>query len=114
MLNDVSNRIHFPTLEEEILTAWEREQTFQRSLQQRADDPAYVFFDGPPFATGLPHYGHLVASTLKDIVPRYWAMRGKRVERRFGWDTHGLPIEMEMEKALDTPSNVMIYKQHLS
>ena len=68
--------------------------------QKRSEENRYVFYDGPPFATGLPHYGHLLASTIKDIVPRYWAMRGYRVERRFGWDTHGLPIEMLMEKEL--------------
>ncbi|MBI2571132.1 MAG: isoleucine--tRNA ligase [Candidatus Schekmanbacteria bacterium] len=90
----------FPDLERQILSLWEKTDAFRRSVDQRAADDAYVFYDGPPFATGLPHYGHLVASTIKDIVPRYWAMRGKRVERRFGWDTHGLPIEMEMEKAL--------------
>ena len=90
----------FPQMEEEILALWERIGAFERQVQGRPADKSYVFYDGPPFATGLPHYGHLVASTLKDIVPRYWAMRGWRVERRFGWDTHGVPIEMEMEKQL--------------
>jgi isoleucyl-tRNA synthetase len=60
----------------------------------------YTFYDGPPFATGLPHYGHLLASTIKDIIPRYWSMKGHHVERRFGWDTHGLPIEHEIDKKL--------------
>ncbi len=60
----------------------------------------YTFYDGPPFATGLPHYGHLLASTIKDIIPRYWSMKGFHVERRFGWDTHGLPIEHEIDKKL--------------
>lgn len=101
----------FPALEEQILAVWDRLDAFRRSVAQRPPESAYVFYDGPPFATGLPHYGHLVASTLKDIVPRYWAMRGHRVERRFGWDTHGLPIEMEMEKALGLsgPSSVRAY-----
>ncbi len=96
----VDPELTFPALEHEILSLWQRIDAFQRSVDQRPESSSYVFYDGPPFATGLPHYGHLVASTLKDIVPRYWAMRGHRVERRFGWDTHGLPVEMEMEKAL--------------
>ncbi len=93
-------KISFPELEEQILKVWHEQDTFRRSVEERPKDREYLFYDGPPFATGLPHYGHLVASTLKDIVPRYWTMRGRRVERRFGWDTHGLPIEMEMEKTL--------------
>jgi isoleucyl-tRNA synthetase len=96
--------------EEEVIALWEKIGAFERQVEQRepSAENHYVFYDGPPFATGLPHYGHLVASTLKDVVPRYWAMRGKRVERRFGWDTHGLPIEMETEKALDLngPSSI--------
>ena len=80
-------------------------------LSLKSTDDNYIFYDGPPFATGLPHYGHLVASTLKDIVPRYWTMRGKRVERRFGWDTHGLPIEMLVEKklGLSGPTSIQEY-----
>ena len=107
----VSSDVDLPALEHEMLALWQRDRTFERSVSQRPESAAYVFYDGPPFATGLPHYGHLVASTLKDIVPRYWAMRGHRVERRFGWDTHGLPIEMEMEKALglNGPTSVRAY-----
>jgi isoleucyl-tRNA synthetase len=107
----VSSEVNLPALEHEILEVWRRDRTFARSVEQRPETSAYVFYDGPPFATGLPHYGHLVASTLKDIVPRYWAMRGHRVERRFGWDTHGLPIEMEMEKTLglNGPTSVRAY-----
>jgi isoleucyl-tRNA synthetase len=96
---NVEPEVDFPALDHAMLSLWARTDAFARSVSQRPETSAYVFYDGPPFATGLPHYGHLVASTLKDIVPRYWAMRGHRVERRFGWDTHGLPIEMEMEKA---------------
>ena len=101
----------FPEIERAIIDLWAKQGAFERSVEQRPTDSAYVFYDGPPFATGLPHYGHLVASTLKDIVPRYWAMRGHRVERRFGWDTHGLPIEMLMEKelGLSGPSSVREY-----
>ena len=90
----------FPRREGDVLEKWAAIDAFRRSVDQRPPDRSYVFYDGPPFATGLPHYGHLVASTIKDVVPRYWAMRGYRVERRFGWDTHGLPIEMLVEKAL--------------
>lgn len=88
--------------EEAILELWDRIDAFNRSISQKKDQglKPYSFYDGPPFATGLPHYGHLVASSIKDTVARYWTMRGHYVERRFGWDTHGLPIEMETEKTL--------------
>ncbi|MBH1989320.1 MAG: isoleucine--tRNA ligase [Myxococcaceae bacterium] len=103
----------FPEQEQAILAFWERISAFQESLERRKGDGTnrYTFYDGPPFATGLPHYGHFVASTLKDVVPRYWTMRGKYVERRFGWDTHGLPIEMETEKTLGLsgPTEIKAY-----
>jgi isoleucyl-tRNA synthetase len=89
----------FPEMEERILEFWEKDGTFQESIDQR--DPGenganeFVFYDGPPFANGLPHYGHLLTGYVKDLIPRYQTMRGKRVERRFGWDTHGLPAELE-------------------
>lgn len=72
--------------------------------------PLYTFYDGPPFATGLPHYGHLLASTIKDIIPRYWSMKGFHVERRFGWDTHGLPIEHEIDKKLGVTGKAAVMK----
>lgn len=93
-----------PALEREVLAHWEADDTFRASVEQRpagengADE--YVFYDGPPFANGLPHYGHLLTGYAKDVVPRYQTMRGKRVERRFGWDTHGLPAELEAERVL--------------
>ena len=96
----VDTQCSFPDEEAKVQDLWEQGQIFERSVKERPEQNRYVFYDGPPFATGLPHYGHLLASTIKDIVPRYWAMRGYRVERRFGWDTHGLPIEMLMEKEL--------------
>jgi len=98
----------FPALELDMLAIWESKDIFKRSLR---GDKEFVFYDGPPFATGLPHYGHLLAGTLKDIVPRYWTMRGYRVERRFGWDTHGLPVEMEIEKklGLNGPADILEY-----
>ena len=107
----ISSNLSFPQLEEKILSLWKERNVFQRSVNERSEEKRYVFYDGPPFATGLPHYGHLVASTLKDIVPRYWTMRGYRVERRFGWDTHGLPIEMLMEKelGLSGPTSIKEY-----
>ncbi len=100
MLDRVSNKVDFPAMEEEILHFWGDRGIFEASIRQRADAPDYIFYDGPPFATGLPHYGHLLAGTIKDIVPRYWTMRGYRVERRFGWDCHGLPIEALAQEQL--------------
>ena len=100
MFKEVSSRVEFPEMEEAVLRLWAEEHTFEKSLTERADAPAYLFYDGPPFATGLPHYGHLLAGTIKDIIPRYQTMRGKRVERRFGWDCHGLPIEALAQEAL--------------
>ncbi len=94
----VSPRVRFPDIESEILSFWNEEGIFDASLKATANSDAYVFYDGPPFATGLPHYGHLLAGTLKDIVPRFWTMRGRYVDRRFGWDCHGLPVENEMER----------------
>ncbi|EJP60715.1 isoleucyl-tRNA synthetase [Beauveria bassiana ARSEF 2860] len=92
--------IDFPKEEEAVLEKWREMDAFHRQLELTADLPRYTFYDGPPFATGLPHFGHLLASTIKDIIPRYWAMKGYHVERRFGWDTHGLPIEHEIDKKL--------------
>ncbi|MEY4184839.1 MAG: isoleucyl-tRNA synthetase [Actinomycetota bacterium] len=94
----------FPQLETEVLAFWEKDDTFVASVEQRPrgtnGDNEYVFYDGPPFANGLPHYGHLLTGFVKDAVPRYQTMRGKRVERRFGWDCHGLPAEAEAERQL--------------
>jgi isoleucyl-tRNA synthetase len=83
----------FPEIEKNILRFWSKNKIFEKSLEKTRDKKAFVFYDGPPFATGLPHYGHLLPGTVKDIIPRYWTMRGFYVERRFGWDCHGLPIE---------------------
>ncbi|MDD2237251.1 MAG: isoleucine--tRNA ligase, partial [Kiritimatiellae bacterium] len=101
MLEPVSNKVSFPEMEEAILTFWEEGRIFEKSLKQREGCREYLFYDGPPFATGLPHYGHLLAGTIKDIVPRYQTMRGCHVRRRFGWDCHGLPVEYEMEQELN-------------
>ncbi|MGV9826229.1 isoleucine--tRNA ligase [Gordonia sp. NPDC003429] len=90
----------FPDVEERVLEFWDADQTFAASIENRADAEEFVFYDGPPFANGLPHYGHLLTGYVKDLVPRYQTMRGKKVERRFGWDTHGLPAELEAERQL--------------
>ncbi|HET6965364.1 MAG TPA: isoleucine--tRNA ligase [Acidimicrobiales bacterium] len=90
----------FPKIEEEVLAAWEAGHTFESSVENRRGAEEYVFYDGPPFANGLPHYGHLLTGFVKDAVPRYQTMKGRLVERRFGWDCHGLPAETEAEKEL--------------
>jgi len=87
-------------MEEKILKFWEENEIFHKSIDQREGQEEFVFYDGPPFATGLPHFGHFVPGTIKDIIPRYQTMKGKRVDRRFGWDCHGLPVEYEIEKNL--------------
>lgn len=101
----VDPRQNFPELERRILDSWEADDTFRRSVDERSAEPGgetneFVFYDGPPFANGLPHYGHLLTGYVKDVVPRYQTMRGRKVDRRFGWDCHGLPAEMETEKQL--------------
>lgn len=101
---EVSPQPKFPEIEERILKYWREQNTFKKSVENRQSgkDGAreFVFYDGPPFANGLPHYGHLLTGYVKDVVPRFQSMRGRRVERRFGWDCHGLPAEMEVEKEL--------------
>jgi len=90
----------FPSIEHDVLAYWAQHDTFQRSIDQREGCEEWVFYDGPPFANGLPHYGHLLTGYAKDIFPRFHTMRGKQVHRRFGWDTHGLPAELEAERQL--------------
>ncbi|MBU1033101.1 isoleucine--tRNA ligase [Patescibacteria group bacterium] len=105
-----SNRPDYPKIEEEVAVFWEKERIFERSIEERSENKTYAFYDGPPFATGLPHYGHLLQSALKDAVPRYWTMKGYRVQRRWGWDCHGLPIENLVEKDLKLGSKRDIEK----
>jgi len=100
--------VRLSALEERVLEKWDAEHTFEKSLAASASQQPYSFYDGPPFATGLPHYGNLLAGVLKDIVPRYWTMRGYHVTRRFGWDCHGLPVEHEISKKLSIESNKQI------
>lgn len=104
----VKSDIHLPNQEEEVLKMWDKFNIFEKALQKGTADKTYSFYDGPPFATGLPHYGHIMAGVLKDIVPRYWTMKGFSVPRRFGWDCHGLPVEHEINKALGLESRKQI------
>ncbi|MEA2056260.1 MAG: isoleucine--tRNA ligase [Patescibacteria group bacterium] len=97
-----------PKLEEEVQKFWEENKIFEKSVEQRSADNSFVFYDGPPFATGLPHYGHILASTMKDVMPRFHSMLGKRVERVWGWDCHGLPLENLVEKELEIDAKTEI------
>ena len=94
-------RRHAAEYEKDWVQRWKNDQTFEKSVAQRPVDNAYVFYDGPPFITGVPHHGTLLSSIVKDAVPRYWTMKGKRVERRWGWDCHGLPAENFVEKQMN-------------
>uniref|UniRef100_A0A3P9JEI7 Isoleucine--tRNA ligase, cytoplasmic n=1 Tax=Oryzias latipes TaxID=8090 RepID=A0A3P9JEI7_ORYLA len=100
MVEPVPESINFPSEEEKILEFWQKKDCFQECLKQSKNRPRYTFYDGPPFATGLPHYGHILAGTIKDIVTRFAHQSGFYVERRFGWDCHGLPVEYEIDKTL--------------
>ena len=86
--------------EEKILKFWQENKIFEKTMEKPDPKGNFVFFDGPPFATGLPHYGHILPGTIKDVIPRYQTMKGKHVERRWGWDCHGLPVENIVEKEL--------------
>ncbi len=108
MYKPVDPKVNFPQQEESLVQFWEERNVFKKSISQREGAPEFVFYDGPPFATGLPHFGHFVPGTIKDIVPRYKTMRGYRVERRFGWDCHGLPVENLIEKELGLNSKTDI------
>jgi isoleucyl-tRNA synthetase len=100
----------FPELEQRALAYWNAHETFRQSIKNRDNDSEFVFYDGPPFANGLPHYGHLLTGYVKDIVPRYKTMRGSKVDRRFGWDCHGLPAEVEAERLLGISGKADILK----
>uniref|UniRef100_A0A8C8SK60 Isoleucine--tRNA ligase, cytoplasmic n=1 Tax=Pelusios castaneus TaxID=367368 RepID=A0A8C8SK60_9SAUR len=100
MVHQVAENINFPQEEEKILNLWNTLDCFQECLKQSKNRPRFTFYDGPPFATGLPHYGHILAGTIKDIVTRFAHQSGFRVDRRFGWDCHGLPVEYEIDKTL--------------
>ncbi len=110
----VSSTPNFPELEERVLSYWKEDDTFRASVEQRDagenGENEFVFYDGPPFANGLPHYGHLLTGYVKDLIPRYQTMRGRRVERRFGWDTHGLPAELEAMSQLGLKTTEEIHE----
>jgi len=103
-------KANFPNLEEAVLDRWKKDNTFQTSVDSKSDESEFVFYDGPPFANGLPHHGHLLTGYVKDVVPRFQTMKGKKVERRFGWDCHGLPAEMQVEKELEVSGRSEITK----
>lgn len=98
--DNFQEKLDIPASEHDVLAFWDETKAFERSVSDRPADKQYVFYDGPPFATGLPHYGHILASTIKDVIPRYWTMKGYRVDRVWGWDCHGIPIENMVEKEL--------------
>ena len=106
----VNEQFSFVETEEKILKFWNENKIFEKSLEKTKDNAPYIFYDGPPFATGLPHHGHLVASTIKDIIPRYFTMKGRYVSRRWGWDCHGLPIEQQIDKKFEMSANDFVEK----
>ncbi|EKE25248.1 MAG: hypothetical protein ACD_5C00238G0001, partial [uncultured bacterium] len=106
----VDTRQSLPEMEKEVLKYWQENKIFEKTLENRKDAQEYTFYDGPPFATGTPHYGHIVGSVMKDVVPRYWTMRGFHVDRKWGWDCHGLPIENIVEKEMGSKSKSEIEK----
>ncbi|QLG74830.1 hypothetical protein HG535_0H01570 [Zygotorulaspora mrakii] len=113
-MSEPSAQFSFAREEEKVYALWNEIDAFHRSLELTKDKPEFSFFDGPPFATGTPHYGHILASTIKDIVPRYATMTGHHVDRRFGWDTHGLPIEHIIDKELKITCKEDVFKYGLA
>ncbi|WP_040821156.1 isoleucine--tRNA ligase [Nocardia jiangxiensis] len=107
-------QVSFPELERRVLDYWAADDTFRASIDNRSDRAEFIFYDGPPFANGLPHYGHLLTGYVKDLVPRFQTMRGKKVDRRFGWDCHGLPAELEAEKQLGITDKSQIEQMGLA
>ncbi len=96
----VKSRPDFYDIQQKVLNFWKKNKVFEKSIEQRSEKEPYTFYDGPPFVTGYPHYGHLIGSIAKDVIPRYYTMKGKRVRRVWGWDCHGLPIENKVEEKL--------------
>ncbi|MBD3238395.1 MAG: isoleucine--tRNA ligase [Candidatus Moranbacteria bacterium] len=111
MFKPVNPKQDLVKLEQQTTKFWKKNKTFERSIQNRLDSAVYSFFDGPPFITGVPHYGTILSSVAKDVVPRYWTMKGYRVDRRWGWDCHGLPAENLVEKKLNIQCKEQIEKQ---
>ena len=100
MYKKVETDLNFVEREKETAKFWKENDIFQKSIDQRKDCPTYMFFDGPPTANGKPHIGHVLTRVIKDMIPRYHAMKGELVPRKAGWDTHGLPVEIEVEKII--------------
>ena len=100
MYKEVSTNLNFVEREQETVKFWEENQIFEKSVKEREGSPEYVFYDGPPTANGKPHIGHLQTRSFKDLFPRFHTMKGQMVPRKAGWDTHGLPVELEVEKLL--------------
>lgn len=100
MYDKVSPDLKFVEREQEVLSFWDQEEIFKKSIAQREGGPVFTFYDGPPTANGKPHIGHVLTRVIKDLIPRYRTMKGYKVLRKAGWDTHGLPVELEVEKAL--------------
>ncbi len=98
--NKVDTKLNFVDREEKVLEFWKENKIFEKSIEIREDGEYFTFFDGPPTANGMPHIGHVLTRAIKDIVPRYKTMKGYKVLRKAGWDTHGLPVELEIEKKL--------------
>ncbi|HJD55847.1 MAG TPA: isoleucine--tRNA ligase [Rickettsia endosymbiont of Pyrocoelia pectoralis] len=105
---EVSSNADFASIEKEVLKFWQANNIFQKSIDKRESEAEFIFYDGPPFANGLPHYGHLLTGFIKDVYARYQTVKGKKVERRFGWDCHGLPAEMQSEKELGISGRLAI------
>ena len=107
---EVEKQVNFSEIENKILKLWKKNKIFEKTLNKTKNKDQFVFYDGPPFATGLPHYGHILPGTIKDIIPRYKTMKGKYVERVWGWDCHGLPVENLIEQELNLNSKQDIIK----
>ena len=108
MFPSVPPKPNYSELQQSLIEYWKEKKLFERSVSERREDRPYRFYDGPPFITGMPHYGSLLSSIIKDVVPRYQTMQGKRVERVWGWDCHGLPIEQKVQAKLGLSSNAAI------
>ena len=100
MYDKVSTKLEFVNREQKVLDFWKENQVFEKSVEETKDLPTYTFYDGPPTANGKPHIGHVLTRVIKDMIPRYQTMKGHNVVRKAGWDTHGLPVELEVEKLL--------------
>ena len=100
MFKKVDTNMNFVEREKEVEEFWKREDIFEKSIEEHKGDQSYVFYDGPPTANGKPHIGHVETRAFKDMIPRYHAMKGNMVPRKAGWDTHGLPVELEIEKEI--------------